>query len=114
MAPAEFTVLAINPGSTSTKIAVYKNDRAELVRHIAHSDADLIPFRSRPRLDQLDFRQAAVEHELRSAGYTRAGFHAVVARGGLLRPCTVECICRSTSRWRLDCPSGAPKCPCAA
>jgi butyrate kinase len=86
MAPAEFTVLAINPGSTSTKIAVYKNDRAELVRHIAHSDADMIPFRSRPRLDQLDFRQAAIEHELRSAGYTRAGFHAVVGRGGLLRP----------------------------
>jgi butyrate kinase len=86
MPAAEFTVLAINPGSTSTKIAVYVNDRAELVRYIEHSDADMQPFRGRPRLDQLAFRQAAIQHELRRAGYTPAIFNAVVGRGGLLRP----------------------------
>jgi len=86
MPPAEFTVLAINPGSTSTKIAVYANDRPEFVRHIAHSDADMQPFRGRPILDQLAFRHAAIEHELRAAGYTRGSFHALVGRGGLLRP----------------------------
>jgi len=86
MPPAEFTLLAINPGSTSTKIAVYINDRPALVRHIAHSDADMRPFRGRPILDQLAFRQGAIQHQLHTAGYTPANFHAVVGRGGLLRP----------------------------
>jgi butyrate kinase len=86
MPRAEFTILAINPGSTSTKIAVYVNDRAALVRHIAHSDAEMRPFRGRPILDQLAFRQAAIQHQLHTAGYTPANFHAVVGRGGLLRP----------------------------
>jgi butyrate kinase len=86
MPPAEFTFLAINPGSTSTKIAVYINDRPALVRHIAHSDADMQPFRGRPILGQLAFRRAAIQHELHTAGYTPANFHAVVGRGGLLRP----------------------------
>ena len=83
---AEFTILAINPGSTSTKIAVYRNETAVLVRNIVHSDADMQPFRGRPILDQLTFRQAAIEDELRSAGVTLTGFDAVVGRGGLLRP----------------------------
>jgi butyrate kinase len=86
MPPAEFTFLAINPGSTSTKIAVYINDRPALVRHIAHSDADMQPFRGRPILGQLAFRRAAIQHELHTAGYTPANFHAVVGRGGILRP----------------------------
>jgi butyrate kinase len=86
MPRAEFTVLAVNPGSTSTKIAVYVNEHAQLVRNIQHSDADMRPFRGRPSLDQLDFRLAAIEQELRTAGYTAEDFHAIIGRGGLLRP----------------------------
>jgi len=86
MLRAEFTVLAVNPGSTSTKIAVYVNERAELVRSIQHSDAEMQLFRGHPTLDQLDFRHAAIEQELRIAGYTAEDFHAIVGRGGLLRP----------------------------
>jgi butyrate kinase len=86
MPRAEFTVLAVNPGSTSTKIAVYVNEHAQLVRNIQHSDAQMQPFRGRPSLDQLDFRHAAIEQELRAAGHTAEDFHAIVGRGGLLRP----------------------------
>ncbi|HEY2858706.1 MAG TPA: butyrate kinase [Terracidiphilus sp.] len=83
---ADFTVLAINPGSTSTKIAVYANELPALVRNIVHSDADMLPFRGRPILEQLAFRQSAVEHELSDAGFPLASFDAVVGRGGLMRP----------------------------
>jgi butyrate kinase len=87
MPRGEFKVLVINPGSTSTKIAVYSNEVPALVRTIAHSEADLMPFRGRPILDQIEFRKAAIEDELRGAGFgRRTPLHAVVGRGGLLRP----------------------------
>jgi butyrate kinase len=82
--PAEFRILAINPGSTSTKIAVYVNERAELVKNIRHSDAEMEPFRGRSVLDQCDFRRATIAAALREAGHDVAELQAVVARGGLL------------------------------
>ena len=54
MPPAEFRILTINPGSTSTKLAVYANERQEWVRCLTHSEAEMEPFRGRPVLDQLD------------------------------------------------------------
>ena len=86
MPPTEFKILTINPGSTSTKIGVYVNDRAEWVRNVSHSDAEMEPFRGRPILDQLEFRRARIEAELSAAGYALNGFDAVAGRGGLMRP----------------------------
>ena len=84
--PAVFRVLAIDPGSTSTKIAVYVNERAEWMRNLCHSDAEMEPYRGRPILDQLEFRRAAIDRALGAAGYTLDGFDAVAGRGGLMRP----------------------------
>lgn len=93
MPPAEFRVLAINPGSTTTKIAVYRNDEPEFSRKISHADAEMLDFHGRPVLDQLSFRQAAIERELRDAGYLLDAFDAVVGRGGLLRPLASGTYC---------------------
>ena len=82
----DFRVLAINPGSTSTKIAVYKGGHVELVRNVEHGEGELAAFRGRPVLEQLAFRESAIEEELRGAGYGMAGFDAVAGRGGLMRP----------------------------
>lgn len=65
MPAAEFKILAINPGSTSTKFAVYCDERPCLVKNLRHSDADLAPFRGRPILDQQQFRAAQIEAALR-------------------------------------------------
>jgi len=46
--PVEFRILAINPGSISTKIAVYVNERAEWIKCLSHSDEEMAPFRGRP------------------------------------------------------------------
>jgi len=81
-------VLAINPGSTSTKIALFVNEQPVLVKNLRHSDADMAPFRQRSILDQQDFRAAQIEAELEGAGVGISKLHAVVGRGGLLPPMT--------------------------
>ena len=86
MPAAEYKILAINPGATSTKIAVYANEHAEVVRNLRHSDEEMERFRGHPILDQLEFREALIERELGSAGYSLKQLSAVAGRGGLLRP----------------------------
>lgn len=82
----DLRVLAINPGSTSTKIAVFHDDHPEWVHCIEHPPAELAAFRGKPVLEQLAFRQAAIECELRGAGYAPDAFAAVAGRGGLMGP----------------------------
>jgi butyrate kinase len=82
--PGEFRILAINPGSTSTKVALYADDHPDFITNIRHSDADLIQFRGRPVLDQQQFRCAQIKAALNAAGCDLRELHAVVGRGGLL------------------------------
>jgi butyrate kinase len=84
--PVEFRILAINPGSTSTKFGVFVGSQAVLVRNLRHSEVEMAPFRGRPVLEQQEFRREAVERELVAAGQDPFGFHAVAGRGGLLGP----------------------------
>jgi butyrate kinase len=86
MQAGEFRVLAINPGSASTKIAVYVNERPELLRNMNHSDSEMEAFLGRPILDQLEFRQKRIEEELGAAGYDLKQLQAVAGRGGMTRP----------------------------
>jgi butyrate kinase len=81
----DFRVLAINPGSTSTKMAVYRGDDAELVRNLRHTDEEMKQFRGLPALQQQGFRSAAIERELRGAGIALTSLNAVAGRGGLIR-----------------------------
>jgi len=79
-------LLAINPGSTSTKFAVYEGERAVLVKNVKHSNTEMEVFRGKPVLDQKEFRAAQIEAALRDAGIEVARISAVVGRGGLLPP----------------------------
>jgi butyrate kinase len=79
-------VLAINPGQTSTKFAVYGRGGCEMERNLRHSTEELKQFEGRSVLDQLEFRTAKIAAELESAGYAANAFAAVAGRGGLLRP----------------------------
>lgn len=76
-------ILVINPGSTSTKIAVYQDETPCLVRSIRHSMNELMKY---PRIiDQFEFRKELVLQALRDDGIPFE-FDAVVGRGGLLKP----------------------------
>ena len=78
------TVLAINPGSTSTKIAVYDGDTLRFDANIHHSNEELAQFAT--VVDQFDFRRQAVLDELAAHGVALSDLAAVVGRGGLVRP----------------------------
>jgi len=89
-------VLIINPGSTSTKIAVYdcapppdaspSGDRArELWQStIRHEPEELARYES--LAEQLDFRKRLALQQLKDAGFELSHLAAVIGRGGLIKP----------------------------
>ena len=79
-----YTILAINPGSTSTKVAVYKDKDAVLELTLRHSAAEISQFPT--ILDQFDFRKNIILEAIGKAGVDIADFDAVIGRGGLIKP----------------------------
>lgn len=76
-------ILVINPGSTSTKIAVYNDEKEILVNTIRHSMEELAKY---PRIiDQFEFRKELVLKTLEENNIPFQ-FDAIVGRGGLLKP----------------------------
>lgn len=79
-----YRVLAINPGSTSTKVAVYQGEQPLFVETLRHSSREISAF---PHiLDQYEFRLETVLDLLRDKEISLASLSAVVGRGGLLGP----------------------------
>ena len=81
-------VLAINPGSTSTKFGLYTRQGAQWVRTIRHGDEELARFGGRPMIARLDYRTEMIAHALAASGYQPSQVAAVAGRGGLLPPVT--------------------------
>lgn len=79
-----FRILAINPGSTSTKIAVYDDEQPLFTEVISHTREELSPF-SRVA-DQFDLRCRLVLNVLAARQVDLASLSACVGRGGLLPP----------------------------
>jgi butyrate kinase len=81
-----YRVLAINPGSTSTKIAVFEGDQEAHAQEIQHSSESLAPFAGRRITDQYAMRKEAIVGALRRFGLSSGDIDAFCGRGGLLRP----------------------------
>ena len=79
-------ILAINPGSTSTKIAVYENAKNVFLKNIKHTYKELEPFTSIS--SQISFRKATILKELEDAGQDLGSITCIVGRGGLVHPIT--------------------------
>ena len=77
-------ILAINPGSTSTKIAVFKNKEQIFTKNIKHSNEELAPFKK--ITDQFEFRKDVIHKVLKEEGICIENIHIVMGRGGLVRP----------------------------
>ena len=78
-------ILVINPGSTSTKIAVFRGEEKVFDETIRHSREELAPFRW--VMEQVDFRRAAIESALSAHGFDLTALDGICARGGQLPPC---------------------------
>lgn len=73
-------ILAINPGSTSTKIAVFEGETRLFSKNVTHDAGRLKEFREIS--DQFVFRKEAILKELAEAGMTLDTMDAFVGRGG--------------------------------
>lgn len=77
-------VLAINPGSTSTKIAVFKGEIEEFRACISHSTKELDKYKK--IVDQFEFRKKNILAELEKHDFDMNLLDGIVGRGGLLAP----------------------------
>ena len=79
----DFHILTINPGSTSTKIAVYINTNPVFVKTIRHTNEELSGFDK--ITDQYAFRKNIIYQELKEAEIKLDNIKAVVGRGGVIK-----------------------------
>jgi butyrate kinase len=79
-----YRLLIINPGSTSTKIAIFDNEKPVLEQTLRHSNEELAPYAT--VIDQFEFRKNVILETLNANGINITKLSAVVGRGGLLKP----------------------------
>ncbi|MDR0511412.1 MAG: butyrate kinase [Rikenellaceae bacterium] len=79
-----YRILAVNPGSTSTKVALFDELTVVLEFTLRHSERELKQFES--VIDQLDFRYEIIVDALGKASIDIGSIDAVIGRGGMLRP----------------------------
>ncbi|WP_448522016.1 butyrate kinase [Pseudothermotoga sp.] len=79
-----FRILVINPGSTSTKLAIFEDEECKVSQTIYHDASELSKYAH--LFDQYEFRKKALLEFLEKSGYSPNDFSAVVGRGGLVRP----------------------------
>ncbi|MDQ7797780.1 MAG: butyrate kinase [Candidatus Edwardsbacteria bacterium] len=83
-AAKDFLILVLNPGSTSTKVAVYRGPKQLVAESIGHDKAQIEKFDR--IVDQYPMRQAVVLDFLSRNKIDLKSLSAVVDRGGLLKP----------------------------
>ncbi len=76
--------LIINPGSTSTKIAVFENENSIFEKTLRHSNEELAIYHK--VAEQFEFRKQLILEALNENNITIESLNAVVGRGGLLKP----------------------------
>ncbi len=80
----KFNILTVNPGSTSTKIALFSDEDEVFSTTLRHSDDELATYRK--ITDQFPFRKALIVSALQDHGIELSSIDAVVGRGGLVKP----------------------------
>lgn len=79
-----YKLLIINPGSTSTKIAIYENEKEVFEETLRHSSEEIGKFKC--VADQEDFRKDIILNALKKNSIDVRELDAIVGRGGLLKP----------------------------
>ncbi|MFZ5944587.1 MAG: butyrate kinase [Bacillota bacterium] len=79
-------ILVINPGATSTKFAVFENEKQLFKKTVEHSSEDLKEFST--VVDQYQYRLNLILKTLEEENIQLNTLSAVVGRGGLLKPLT--------------------------
>jgi butyrate kinase len=77
-----YRILVVNPGSTSTKIALYEDDNQIFLKNVEHSAEELAAFDD--VLDQREYRERIVADTLAEWNVDTATLSCVMGRGNLL------------------------------
>ncbi len=77
-------ILTINPGSTSTKVALFQDEKPVFVETIRHSSDEIAAFKR--IADQYELRHGSILALLEEKGIDANSLDAVVGRGGVLKP----------------------------
>lgn len=81
---SEDLIIVINPGSTSTKIAVFNGENCIYEENIKHSAEDLAPY---DRItDQFEFRKNVIVDHLKRLSLDPEKVKVVMGRGGMVKP----------------------------
>jgi len=79
-----YKILAINPGSTSTKIALYENEKAVFAKNISHSAEEVKKYNR--ITDQFEFRKQIIIDTIQEYGVDLSEIDTIVGRGGNMKP----------------------------
>lgn len=101
----KYKILAINPGSTSTKIAIYEDNELVYKKSIKHDTKLINSFET--VYDQFSFRYDAIVCALEETDINMSDLHAVVGRGGMLQP--IPGGTYSINQYMLDYVKDAPR-----
>lgn len=84
MPDKSYSILVVNPGSTTTKVSFFIDEKEEFYKIITHNSEDLSRFNKSS--DQDLYRMEIIVRVLRENNISLNSIGAVVGRGGLLRP----------------------------
>lgn len=79
-----YKILIINPGSTSTKIGVYEDEKEILEETLRHSTEEISKYAT--IFDQREFRKEVILKVLKDKNFDIKTLDVVVGRGGMLKP----------------------------
>jgi butyrate kinase len=79
-----YHILAINPGSTSTKLAIYEAEKLIYKESVKHDAIEISKFEH--IIDQYDFRMKAIHEAIQKSKINLEQLDAIVGRGGMLKP----------------------------
>jgi butyrate kinase len=99
-----YNIVAINPGSTSTKVGFYHNDQKVFIENIYHRPKEMERFDSIQ--EQLPYRRLLVENRCECNGVDLNSVDAFVGRGGGMLSCTSGVYCVN-DRLLYDCETAA-------
>ena len=77
---SDYKILTINPGSTSTKIAIYEGTKKLFSENVSHDASELAKYAGIS--DQMPYREQTIRALLEKNGVSLEGIAAVVGRGG--------------------------------
>jgi len=81
-----YTILVINPGSTSDEISLFRGHEEVFHKTVRYSAKAMEPYESQPVTAQFEFRSRLLMETLEEENVDTNELNAIIGRGGLLRP----------------------------